>query len=75
MVLGGAVIDIALGLGLMVRKTVRAALVGTIIVTIAYLVGGSILTPQLWLDPLAPLIKALAAMGLSISCLIALDKR
>ncbi|MEE9434447.1 MAG: SDR family oxidoreductase [Sphingorhabdus sp.] len=75
MVYGGATIDIMLGLGLMIRKTARLALAGTIIVTIAYLVGGSILTPQLWLDPLAPLIKALAAMGLSISCLIALDKR
>ena len=75
MVLAGAVIDIALGLSLMVRKTVRAALVGTIIVTIAYLVGGLIFAPEMWLDPLAPLVKALAAMGLSITCLIALDKR
>lgn len=75
LVISGACADIILGLGLLFRKTVRWALLGTIIVTLTYLSGGAILTPGLWLDPLAPLIKAIAAMGLSITCLIALDKR
>ncbi|WP_339688719.1 SDR family oxidoreductase [uncultured Parasphingorhabdus sp.] len=75
LVISGAWTDIILGLGLLFRKTVRWALTGTIIVTLAYLFGGAVLTPGLWLDPLAPLIKAIAAMGLSITCLIALDKR
>ncbi|WP_321326612.1 SDR family oxidoreductase [uncultured Parasphingorhabdus sp.] len=75
MVYGGAVADLILGAGLLFRKTVRAALAGTIAISLAYLAGGTILTPLLWLDPLAPLIKALACTGLSIACLIALDRR
>ena len=75
MVWGGAIADLALGFGLIFRKSVRAALAGTIAMSLAYLVGGTILTPLLWLDPLAPLIKALASIGLSMTCLIALDKR
>ncbi|NRD89726.1 NAD-dependent dehydratase [Sphingopyxis sp. BSNA05] len=75
MVYGGAVADLILAAGLIFRKTVRAALVGTIAISLAYLAGGTILTPLLWLDPLAPLIKALACVGLSMTCLIALDKR
>lgn len=75
LVFSGACADIILGLSLLFRKTVRWALAGTIIVTLVYLSGGVILTPGIWLDPLAPLIKAIAAMGLSITCLIALDKR
>ena len=75
LVLGGALGDLALGFGLLFRKCVRLALVGTILLSAAYLIGGTLFTPELWLDPLAPLIKALAAMGLSLNCLIALDKR
>ena len=75
LVIGGALTDIILGLGLLFRSTARLALAGTVIITLAYIFGGTLFTPELWLDPLAPLIKALAAMGLSITCLIALDKR
>jgi len=74
-VIGGALADIILGLGLLFQKTVRLALAGTVILTLTYLFGGTVFTPALWLDPLAPLIKALAAMGLSITCLITLDQR
>lgn len=75
LVISGALADIVLSLGLTFRKTARLALSGTIMVSLAYLLGGTIFTPELWLDPLAPLIKTLATIGLSITCLIALDKR
>ena len=75
LVVGGALCDMVLGLGLLFRKYVRFALVGTILLSAAYLIGGTLFTPELWLDPLAPLTKALAAMGLSFTCLIVLDKR
>lgn len=75
MVWGGAIADLILAIGLVFRKTVQPALIGTIALSFAYLVGGTIFTPQLWLDPLAPLIKALACTGLSLTCLIVLDKR
>ncbi len=75
LVIVGALTDIVLGLGLLFRSTARLALAGTVIVTLAYIFGGTLFTPELWLDPLAPLIKAIAVMGLSITCLIALDKR
>ena len=53
----GSLIDIALGLLVCIRKFARIALLLMLFVTLAYLVAGTILTPQLWVDPLGPLLK------------------
>jgi hypothetical protein len=44
-------------------------------VTLAYLVAGSIVRPDLWLDPLAPLMKAVPALVLALVAAALLDKR
>jgi hypothetical protein len=43
--------------------------------SIAYLIGGSLATPGLWLDPLAPLLKILPALGLALTAAALLDRR
>ncbi len=74
-VIGGDVIDILLGLAVIFRRTAGTALKGMILVSLAYLVGGTILRPDLWLDPLGPFTKVLPAAVLAFVALALLDER
>ena len=62
-----AMADIAIGLGLLVRRFVRPACCAAIIVSLAYLTGGTIMTPQLWADLFGPLVKVFPAMALAVA--------
>jgi hypothetical protein len=46
-----------------------------IAVTAAYLLGGTLLTPALWLDPLGPLVKSIPAAVLALTALAVLEDR
>jgi len=74
-VIGGALFDVAMGLALMVRRTVRPALVTAVFATLAYLVAGTWLMPSLWADPLGPLMKVVPILALNLLCLAILDDR
>ena len=71
----GGITDMLLALGLLWRRTARAALIGMMFVTILYLIGGSILLPGLWLDPFAPLAKAIPAAFLALVTFWAIERR
>jgi uncharacterized protein YbjT (DUF2867 family) len=74
--IGGAWLDILLAAGLLWRRTVRASLLSMILLTVfIYLIGGTILLPELWLDPLAPLAKALPATLLALVAYWLVEKR
>ena len=68
-------IDIALGVAVLVRPFARRALAGMLIVSLAYLAGGTVLEPALWLDPLGPLVKVLPSLLLTLAALAILDER
>ena len=73
---GGAWLDIVLAGGLLWRRTVRGTLVTMMVLTIfAYLIGGTVLLPDLWFDPLAPLAKALPATMLALVAFWLVEKR
>lgn len=72
---GGAIVDFALGLAMLWRRTFAHAARGMIAVTLAYLAGGSILAPDLWVDPLGPFVKAVPAMVLALAVLALEDDR
>jgi hypothetical protein len=74
-VVAGAIVDIALGVALLWRPWARAATLGMIAVTAAYLVAGSIFTPELWTDPLGPLVKPIPAAVLALVCAALLEER
>lgn len=74
-VLGGGLIDIALALLLAFRRTTGPALVGMLLVTAGYLVGGALARPDLWLDPLGPFLKSVPAAILALAALALLDER
>ncbi|MCD2181841.1 DoxX-like family protein [Rhizobium sp. GN54] len=70
-----SLLDIVLGLLLLWRPTARIALVGQAALALAYLAGGTLLEPALWLDPLGPYVKVLPALALTLTTLALLDER
>ena len=74
-VIAGALGDIVIGLGIAYRRTARPALYGAVLVTLLYLVAGTIFLPSLWADPLAPLLKTLPILALNLVALAILEDR
>lgn len=65
-VLSGATADVAIGIGLLIRRTARAAALAAAALSAAYLAAGSALEPALWADPLGPYVKIAPALALAI---------
>lgn len=74
-VVAGGLADIALALLVCVRRTAPLALKGMILVTAAYLAGGTLWLPELWADPLGPLVKSVPAAVLALALLAMMDER
>jgi uncharacterized protein YbjT (DUF2867 family) len=70
-----SLLDIALGLLTLYRPRARQALIGQIGLASAYLIGGTLLAPALWADPLGPYVKILPAILLSLAALAILEER
>lgn len=68
-------LDMALGLGVLLRPYARKAMAGMLLVTASYLAGGTLLEPELWLDPLGPLVKVLPSIALTLIAMATLDER
>ncbi len=73
--IAGGVLDVLIGAGIAIRKTARLALWTSVAVAIFYLVGGGVLLPQLWADPLGPLVKIVPVLLASFATLAILDDR
>ncbi|PLW77021.1 SDR family oxidoreductase [Cohaesibacter celericrescens] len=61
-----AFIDIGLGAAILVRNLAQRVCLAMILMTLVYLVSATILVPQLWIDPLGSLLKAVPAMMLAL---------
>ena len=75
LVIGGALVDIALGLAILVRPLARRACLGMVATSFAYLLAGTLVTPGLWLDPLGPLVKVLPATLLALIAMAVMEER
>ena len=73
--LAGAYFDYAIGLLLLLRPLTRFVLLLMLVVTPAYLIVGSVLAPQLWLDPLGPFLKIVPLLLATMLALAILDDR
>lgn len=71
----GALADLAVGLACCLRRTMPLAVKGMLALTLVYLVAASILAPELWADPLGPLVKAIPALVLALVALAIWDER
>lgn len=74
-VVAGALADLAIGLFMLWRRTVRLALVAGVILSVLYLAVATILVPALWTDPLGPLLKTWPIILLHLMVLAILDQR
>lgn len=72
---GGAVLDLGLGLMILIRRFARAAVWGMILTTLGYLFGSLALAPDLWLDPLGPMMKVLPTIPLTLIAIVMLEDR
>lgn len=74
-VMGGSAVDLALGLAVLWRPWARAACLGMVAVALAYLIAATLLAPDLWADPLGPLLKVLPSIILALVGAALLDER
>jgi uncharacterized protein YbjT (DUF2867 family) len=74
-VIGGGLADMLLGIAIAFRSTAPWALRGMVLVSAAYLIGGTLVRPDLWLDPLGPFLKIVPGMLLEAAALAMLDER
>jgi uncharacterized protein YbjT (DUF2867 family) len=74
-VCSGAALDVALGAAVLFRPLSRVALIGMAWVSLAYMVGAGLLAPDLWLDPLGPMVKVVPGLVLVLVGLAVLDER
>jgi uncharacterized protein YbjT (DUF2867 family) len=70
-----SLIDISIGLSIAARQSCRAALWAGIAVSLFYMAGAALLTPDLWLEPLGALVKTVPAIVLMLVALAMLEDR
>lgn len=63
---GGIVADLILGLAVLWRRLARPAALGMVGLSFAYLIGAAVMTPDLWLDPLGPMVKVFPGITLAL---------
>jgi uncharacterized protein YbjT (DUF2867 family) len=71
----GGTADIVIGLSLLWRRWTRRAAWGAMLLSLVYLVGGSVVTPELWADPLGPFVKVVPGMALALAVAALTEER
>lgn len=74
-VIAGALADLCIGIGIAYRRTARPALYAALLLSLAYVVIGTILVPRLWIDPLGPMLKIWPVLALNLVALAILEDR
>ncbi len=74
-VVAGSLTDIMIGALIAIRRTAKLGLIAALAITILYLVASSALLPQLWFDPLGPLLKAIPILVLNLIAIAILEDR
>jgi uncharacterized protein YbjT (DUF2867 family) len=72
---GGAVADVALGVLILWRPSAARAALGMVALSLAYLGGSLITAPDLWADPLGPMLKVLPGAVLALWVWLFLEEK
>jgi uncharacterized protein YbjT (DUF2867 family) len=70
-----SVIDMTIGGLIAFRRSAAAGLITGIAVSLGYMTGAALLTPDLWIEPLGALVKTGPAIVLMLVALLTLDNR
>jgi uncharacterized protein YbjT (DUF2867 family) len=70
-----SLMDISIGVLIAFRRTCAAGLVAGILVSLGYMAGTALFTPDLWIEPLGALVKTGPAIVLMLVALLTLDSR
>jgi uncharacterized protein YbjT (DUF2867 family) len=73
--IGSSLTDMTIGVLIAFRRTAAAGLIAGIVVSLGYMTGAALLTPDLWIEPLGALVKTGPAIVLMIVALLTLDNR
>jgi len=74
-IIAGALADIVIGIGIAIRRTARIALWAALAISVFYLVAGTIILPELWADPIGPMMKIWPILALNLVALAIVDDR
>lgn len=74
-VLAGSVADLAMAGAILFRPWLKSALKAGLALACAYCLGSFAVRPDLWLDPLGPMLKVLSFLTLTLACLAMADER
>lgn len=70
-----AAVTLALGVSLLVRRWAKRALVAMALFSGLYLAGATIALPELWFDPLGPLVKVFPIIVVTLIARVLIDNR
>jgi len=70
-----SLMDIGVGILIAFRRTCAVGLVAGMFVSLGYMAGTALLTPDLWIEPLGALVKTGPAVVLMLVALLTLDSR
>jgi nucleoside-diphosphate-sugar epimerase len=73
--IASSLVDIAVGLAVAFRSTCLAGLLAGICVSLFYMLGAAVLTPEMWIEPLGALVKTGPAIVLMVVALAMLESR
>jgi hypothetical protein len=74
-VIAGGLADLVIGAAVLWRRTTRLGLIAALLLTIGYVVIGTAILPELWRDPLGPMMKVWPILVLNLFLLAILDER
>jgi uncharacterized protein YbjT (DUF2867 family) len=70
-----SLMDMSIGVLIAFRRTCATGLIAGIFVSLGYMFGTAVLTPDLWIEPLGALVKTGPAIMLMLVALLTLDNR
>lgn len=70
-----SMMDMSIGVLIAFRRTCAAGLIAGILVSLGYMAGTALVTPDLWIEPLGALVKTGPAIVLMLVALLTLDNR
>jgi hypothetical protein len=74
-VVAGASADVLIGAAILYRPTSRYGLYAALLISLAYVIIGTILVPRLWREPLGPMLKIWPIIVLNLVALAIREDR